>query len=74
MFEIHTPEVKMVKQNATRMDYYNMWAPLQQLKQLGFRQFHHHMNPYGMFNSSTTGQLRTCCYEMYFLNVNFLKL
>ena len=75
MFEIHTPEVEVkgVNRTSTKQDYYDMWAPLQQLQQLGFRQFHHHMNPFGMFNSSITGQLRTCCYEMYLLNVNFLK-
>ena len=74
MFELHTPEVSMVGLPSKRQDFKNMADILQQIEALGFRKFRSHTNPNGLFMSPVTGRVRSCCYELYYVNVNFIEL
>ena len=71
-FEIHTHE--LAGGSATTVPlfvlYYNT---LKRLEDAGFRRWHHHMNPLGMYNSRRTGRHLSCCYELYYINTRFLQ-
>ena len=70
-FEIHTQE--LAGGTPTRVDQFiSYWRTLDKLQQIGFRQWHNHYNPLGQYMSSRTGRTRTCCYELYYVNTNFL--
>ena len=71
--EVHTPELHTVARSATREDLYNMYEILLALEKIGFRRYRVHANNQGRYLSARTGKPQTCCYEMYFLNINFLR-
>ncbi len=71
--EIHTPEVYLIARPSTKEDFVRMYEPLLGLEKAGFRKFHFTYNSLGKYTSSRTGKLRTCCYELYYININFLK-
>ena len=74
VFEMHTPEVFMVGRQSSREDYADMYATLHLLEEHGFRRFHIHYNHMGQFISTRSGKHRTCCYEISYININFLQL
>jgi hypothetical protein len=70
--ELHTRESlpgNPVTQVEDFLRYYNI---LIRLEQLGFAKFHVHFNPQGVYESKRTGNFITCCYEVVFINLNFL--
>ena len=73
IFEMHTPEVYSVRRPSTKEDFIRMAAILRGLEEQGFRRYHFHYNPFGMYTSIRTGKSRTCCYELYYVNVNYLR-
>ena len=75
VFEIHTPEVSIDSRtrSSTKDDFFNMYDLLYQIEKLGFRKFYNHFNPYGRYTSPRTGKERSCCYEMYYVNINYLR-
>ena len=74
VLEIHTPEMYMISGTSTREDYYDMYGVLLTLEKLGFRRFKVHYNHTGQFISMKSGKFRTCCYEMSFINIKYIKL
>lgn len=76
-FEIHTNELfrtaKSPLRATTKQDYIYMYQILQNLERMNFRQFNYRMNPFGMFNSNVTGLSRSCCYDIHFMNMNFVN-
>ncbi len=46
---------------------------LKELQKLGFRKWYLHQNPFGIFVSKHTNIERHCCYELVYLNINFLN-
>ena len=73
VFEMHTPEVHMVARQSSREDYADMYSTLRLLEQHGFRRFHVHYNHMGQFISMKSGKHRTCCYELSYVNINFIQ-
>jgi len=70
--EIHTSELSMVGRPTSREEFIDMYRTLAALERIGFRRYHYHYNPSGIYTSIRTGKTRTCCYELYYVNINFL--
>jgi len=64
-------EIHLVKPNATRL--YEYWTVLHRLEQQGFRRWYWAMNyrAHNVYMVSTGS--RSTCYEMVYINVNFLQ-
>ena len=71
VFEIHTNEVN--GKPSSVQDFYDMAEILLEIEKIGFRRFHYHYNKFGKYRSVRTGIQRTCCYELYYININFLN-
>ena len=71
VFEIHTNEVN--GKPSSVQDFYDMAEILFEIEKIGFRRFHYHYNKVGKYRSVRTGIQRTCCYELYYININFLN-
>ena len=71
-FETHTQEVK---RRTTNVDNFVMyWSLLDKLEQAGFRRWYWHLNRFGKYTSKRTGTRRTCCHELVYININFMKM
>ena len=55
----------------TNMRFYRRWKIMKQLEDIGFRRWYVHFNHFGAY--SFYGAMRTCCYEMVYINTAFLK-
>lgn len=81
-FEIHTPhflqhdeaENKTVKCGAgtDRLTFIHMFETLHQIEISGFKKFNYRKNPFGNYISPYTGKERSCCYELHYINTEFL--
>ena len=78
-FEIHTNEFYQhlkketnVKFNSAKEDYLYMFSVIRKLEDHNFKQFNYRLNPFGEFDSPITRKKRSCCYELHFLNMNFV--
>lgn len=84
LLEVHTRDVRGTAPSKEDFLFYH--GILDRLEALGFRRFNSHANPRGrgiLFQarshesevekkkSSSIG--RTCCYELYYININFIK-
>ena len=68
--EIHKSEMNKI---ATTLEQYEMqYKLLTGLEEQGFRKWKVHKNQRGLYNSNT-GDRRTCCFEMAFININYIK-
>jgi hypothetical protein len=63
--EIHT-----TLQNNSTYEMFQRWSTLKQLENVGFKRWYWHLNHYGWYIFN--GQLRSCCYELVYINVRFL--
>ncbi|BFZ14225.1 hypothetical protein BsWGS_17264 [Bradybaena similaris] len=82
-FEIHTPEMfhNMKKGNETlvrdprteKLDFVHMFETLHQIEIMGFRKFNYRKNPFGLYTSAYTKKERSCCYELHYINTDFLQ-
>lgn len=52
-------------------DLHERWAILHQLELIGFRRWYIHFNRSGKYKYK--GRVRTCCYEMVYVNTAFIK-
>jgi hypothetical protein len=73
VLEVHTSEIHLVNRPSIREDFADMYAILLELEKVGFRRHHHHVNPAGMYTSLRSGQLQSCCYDLSYINIHFLK-
>jgi hypothetical protein len=64
-------EIHLINTNPPTDDYFRRWRTLKQLEDIGFRRWHWHFNHYGAYLFS--GKIRSCCYEMVYINTRFLK-
>ncbi len=69
-FEIHTSN--LVGNPGTKQYFYYWYGILRGLEEIGFRKYHYHVNPYGVYESSWTGKSQSCCYELYYINLHFI--
>lgn len=71
--EVHSEETYVSAGRSTRahlaMYVRTMWS----LQHVGFRQWRSQANQHGAFTSAFSGRPRTCCYNLYFLNLRFLR-
>ena len=67
VFEIH------IKRQSSVQDYHDMAEILSEIERIGFRRFHYHRNPSGRYRSVHTGKMRSCCYELFYIDINFLQ-
>jgi hypothetical protein len=74
IFEMHTPEVEMVQRPSSKQDFIDMYNLLSLVERAGFRRYLQHPNHYGNYVSTRTGRKRTCCYELYYINIRFLNI
>jgi len=68
--EIHTPEIYRVKSSIYDLVRYS--AVLRQLELVGFRKWHWNFNIWGFFPARDSSKYLSCCYELVFININFL--
>ena len=73
IFEIHTSEVETVQRPSSKDDFVRMYESLVALERAGFRRYNYHYNTLGQYTSVRTGKTRSCCYELYYVNIRFLK-
>jgi len=73
IFEIHTKEVETVQRPTSKQDFLDMYESLLALEHVGFRRYNYHYNTLGQYTSIRTGKTRSCCYELYYVNILFLK-
>ena len=74
VFEIHTSEVYTINRPSTKEDFKQMYDILLDIEKDGFRRYHFHFNPYGKYLSIRSGKQRTCCYELSYININFMQV
>ena len=70
VLEIHTFLGRRGK--VSKQDYYRYHNILLGLETQGFRRYHNHYNIYGRRVSQITNKNITCCYEIYYININYL--
>ena len=68
--EIHLKE-RFSKQS-TQSDFIEYWTILEKLNQIGFVRWDSIENPMTSYISSRTRKKRVYCFNMYFININFL--
>ena len=73
VFELHTPRIYTMRKKTTLKDFDRMATLLYDLETLGFRKYRYHSNPFGKYTPSYTNKTRTCCYEVSYININFLQ-
>lgn len=75
-FEMHSRELfhaSKIDMPTTKEDFvqmYNLLSPLED--KFNFRKFNYRRNPLGEYKSNITGKLRSCCYDLHYLNMNFV--
>lgn len=69
--ELHSRENQ--RQSTTKQDFRYYLDLLERLEQRGFRQWHIHFNSNGIYRSEVSGEYRTCCHEVVYVNLNFLR-
>ena len=64
-FEMH------LQQNSyTTIGMHRRWTIMKRLEDIGFKRWYSHLNPASTF--SFNGEMRSCCYEMVYINTAFL--
>ena len=72
--EIHTRELNdKYRSDTTVQGFAYYWRTLNGLEEAGFKRWKHHANPMGMYTSSRTGRHLSCCFELFYVNINFLS-
>ena len=72
--EIHTRELFGTHRGtSTRDDYAKYLRVFTELESLGFRKWYSHYNTAGIYRSPRTKNYITCCVELVYINMNFMK-
>ena len=66
-FEVHN----LSKGSTTARQFFERWQILRRLELQGFQRWYWHFNFYGTY--SYQGRMRSCCYELVYINVNFMS-
>jgi hypothetical protein len=70
--EIHTRELQ--EEKSTVLDLHRYWRILHRLEEIGFRKWYWHFNTWGFFPNRDGSKYISCCYELVYINVNYLLL
>lgn len=70
-FELHTKELDQVQ--SSKADLVRYWKILHGLEMIGFRRWYWHFNLWGFFPSRTLEKYLSCCYEIVYININYIK-
>ena len=73
VLEVHTPEIHVINRPSIADDFIDMYNILLELEKIGFRRYHHHVNPTGIYTSLRSGKSRSCCYDLSYINIRYLK-
>ncbi|KAL4216675.1 hypothetical protein ACF0H5_024398 [Mactra antiquata] len=60
-------------QGVSEMDFIEKLKILDSLYEVGFRKFNYRLNPFCMYKSVVTEKSRSKCYEMHFVNLDFIE-
>ena len=71
--ETHIKDKIFKNQTTHTKDFAYFLNILKGMENLGFRKFSTHYNAHGVYASPRTGLRQTCCMELVYLNINFLK-
>ncbi|KAL8584085.1 hypothetical protein ACOMHN_022425 [Nucella lapillus] len=76
-FEMHTRElfkVSKIDMPTKKKDFVKMYSLLRPLEEkFNFRKFNYRRNPFGDYRSNITGKSVSCCYELHYINMNFVN-
>ena len=64
-------EIHYASHSPTTAEFYRRWKIIKRLEDIGFRRWYWHFNHYGAYNYN--GRVRSCCYEMVYINTAFLN-
>ena len=70
--EIHTSRYRTKMKPSRHYTFWNYWVILKQLEDLGFLRWRSHFNRWGFSWSRFLRSFFTFCYEMVYINTNFL--
>lgn len=62
-----------VKEMEEKLDFVHMYETLHQVEIMNFRKFNYRKNPFGNYRSNFTKKEWSCCYELHYINLEFLK-
>ena len=71
-FEIHTHELSGGRPT-TVGEFVQYFNTLKTLENLGFLKWRNHFNHFGVYTSVRTQERRTCCYELNYINSQYLQ-
>ena len=63
-------EIHLNSRSPTTSDLFRRWKLLRRLEEIGFRRWYWHFNHFGAYNFK--GKIRSCCYEMVYINKRFM--
>ena len=75
-FEAHSKELFHVSDLGSptgKEEFEKMYRILRRLEELNFRKFNYRLNPFGEYRSKHSKVLRSCCYELHYVNLNLIK-
>lgn len=70
MFETHTEELQ--GRTTTKENYVRFLRVWNGIYEAGFRQWKNNWNNFGRYESKNSWKQRTCCFEHYLININYL--
>ena len=70
--EVHTPEIFQLTSSMNDLVRYS--SILNRLELLGFRKWHWNFNVWGHFPARDSSKYLSCCYELAYININFIWL
>jgi len=72
LIETHSNQIGGKLSSSTVANYNYYLKTMRELYKRGFRMWKTSWNHFGNFTSKLSGAAITCCFEMYFINVNFV--
>ena len=75
-FEMHTKRLLTTKQQSPgdeKTDFIHMYETLRQVEIQGFKKFNYRKNPFGNYISNHTRKERSCCYDLHYINTEFIN-
>ena len=75
-FEIHTEHFLNKKKRSAdqeKVDFIHMYETLRQVEIQGFKKFNYRKNPFGSYVSNHTRKERSCCYDLHYINTEYLN-
>jgi hypothetical protein len=74
-FEIHllpVPITKKTDRTIKKTEFIEKFEILKALEAIGFKKFNYRLNPFCGYTSTITGIVRSKCYELHYMNMDFV--